>query len=673
MAVDVKIDENIDVDDLRFYSPPSLHEEAPFVKNMFYKYIKSEFPCSSENSVHSIPKYFRKNGERQACEAEKLVFQRLKNLSSIDVSSDLSIIFFHSASYAGYSNRNQRLGKLMIREHDFVVFVKCEDKHYVLLIEVKSTNDRSTFKENIEITADAKIIKNNKRSAQHQLRDHLEVLQNGLGHAVSSQIQTYIVWPYLGAKTRDPKHKVIDRWSEDKDLHVFEDAVSKQSDFNRWFIKTVLKGRVCGDATFGQLLKRYIILSCGVFMDEIDSKMLALLTQQQLELLRTDLCKKRGSLVVHGIAGTGKTLLILKKLQLLHENNELNDANRALYICYWPGIRCDVINKLKTMGIDRYVDTTRFFITAEDFLKNNKIKYKHIFMDEAEATILSFKKEIVENTFYNIFRAYHNGNCPLETCTLASLEAFEKYNISTLIELHLDQKINWGQLWFMVDTNQALMFLPKHSPKILKTPQIVLNKVIRSTKRICRFFRFASNNSYLEEDFPRSSKDPPIFWANRGTNVTETVSEVLVDLCATKGVKPPDICVIPFLQNEKLSKDAINMQIYRKFVENAFRPVGVSDVESFLNRRAPNEFLVAWALRVKGLEFKVVVMVVDEDQFDQQDADDRRKLYVIASRSTCMLVVIGDESFKNSLELKDCFQDYCFNIEFEYQKALSDT
>jgi len=43
--------------------------------------------------------------------------------------------------------------------------------------------------------------------------------------------------------------------------------------------------------------------------------------------------------VVHGIAGTGKTMLVVKKLQLLHEKGLLNSDNRALYICYWPGIR----------------------------------------------------------------------------------------------------------------------------------------------------------------------------------------------------------------------------------------------------------------------------------------------------------------------------------------------
>lgn len=86
---------------------------------------------------------------------------------------------------------------------------------------------------------------------------------------------------------------------------------------------------------------RYIVLSCGVFVHEIHRGMLALLTQEQLQLLNSEMCRTPGKapLVVHGAAGTGKTLLVLRKLQQLHQDGKLNKQNRALYICYWPGIR----------------------------------------------------------------------------------------------------------------------------------------------------------------------------------------------------------------------------------------------------------------------------------------------------------------------------------------------
>uniref|UniRef100_A0AAR5QKK2 DNA2/NAM7 helicase-like C-terminal domain-containing protein n=1 Tax=Dendroctonus ponderosae TaxID=77166 RepID=A0AAR5QKK2_DENPD len=152
-------------------------------------------------------------------------------------------------------------------------------------------------------------------------------------------------------------------------------------------------------------------------------------------------------------------------------------------------------------------------------------------------------------------------------------------------------------------------------------------------------------------NFPKSQEEPPIFWVPRKQNVSQTVCEVIVDLCAAKGIKPSDICVIPFLQNEMLSIEAINLQICQKCVEKAFRPECISDVEYFLTNRKPYEFLFAWALRVKGLEFKVVVMVIDEDQFDYDNVDDRKKVYVICSRCTCMLIVISDDQNRREIAL----------------------
>jgi len=324
--------------------------------------------------------------------------------------------------------------------------------------------------------------------------------------------------------------------------------------------------------------------------------------------------------------------------------------------------------KLRALGISDYVDTARLYVSSDEFLRKNTKKYKHVFMDEAEATILSFHKEIVQNTFYKLYKAYHDGNCNKEKCNLATLDTFQQNSITTLIQQHGEEKIHWGELWFLVDTNQTLIFLPKHSPQILKTPNVILNKLIRSTKSISSFFSAVTEQPIPPEHlrFPKSEKEPPIIWVPRKSNVAQSVSEVVVDLCTTRGVKPCDICVIPFLQNEKLTTQVINSQICQKFVKNGFKPVGVGDVEDFLINRRPNEFLLAWALRVKGLEFKVVVMAIDQEQFDNEDADDRRKVYVISSRSTCMLIVICDEEQKEVLQisgLRDFSKHCCLNVE----------
>jgi hypothetical protein len=84
--------------------------------------VEREFPPAGDGGgvVYSVPRYFHKAGEKQAALAEEEVFRRL---SAVGLGG-LWMTFFHGASYGGHSFRNQRVGKLMIREHDFVAFVK---------------------------------------------------------------------------------------------------------------------------------------------------------------------------------------------------------------------------------------------------------------------------------------------------------------------------------------------------------------------------------------------------------------------------------------------------------------------------------------------------------------------------------------------------------------------
>lgn len=131
-------------------------------------------------------------------------------------------------------------------------------KNYVVIAEIKSTHDANTVNENLEITSDSKVIKNNKRSAQHQLRDHMEILENflDLEKPLVNPIQCYIMWPFLNCLTRDPKQQVMKRWKEDGNLHVFEGMLQDQKGFNKWFQETVLNGRTTDERNFIALLNR---------------------------------------------------------------------------------------------------------------------------------------------------------------------------------------------------------------------------------------------------------------------------------------------------------------------------------------------------------------------------------------------------------------------------------
>ncbi|GLV31907.1 hypothetical protein CBL_07667, partial [Carabus blaptoides fortunei] len=652
------------------------------------RYVETEFPeLTAATTVYSVPRTFTNRTERQASKAEHAVFSRLAALTTgATRDAGLWVLYFHGASYAGHSSRNQRVGKLMIREHDFVIFAKYKGQYYVTLAEVKSTCDANTSCSDVSVVSDARVIKNNKRSAQHQLRDHMEVLCHELG-ITGTNIQCYVMWPYLGAWTRNPKQAVIRRWKEDGNLHVFEDSFKMQDAFNHWFSSTVLSAPAVTKNEFVFLLNRFITLSCGVFVDEIHRGMLALLTQEQLALLNASSSgpgrwgdKGNGPLVVHGAAGTGKTLLVIRKLQLLYEQGELNEEKRALYICYWPGIRRDFENKLKLLGIDKFVDSARFYISQTGFLLRNQAKYKHIFMDEAEAICLAFEDTIMMRTVATIYQRYHDGNCNITRCSNSTKPYETAEECTRIFDNHsLD---GWGQLWFLVDINQASLFIPKHSPGILKIPSTVLNRVMRSTGNIFSVFKHLYSNpipvipkpvlakmNLLNINMGHTIAGPPIYWVNitseTGTNLTlQTLVRVIIDLCATKGLKPNDMCVIPFMANETFSPVNINGEITRHFVENGYKPQAVGDVEEFVTNSALNDFLIAWALRVKGLEFKVVIVVMTDDDFDINDPEDRKKMYIMASRCTCLLVIICPQMIKCSIDLNNVIENYVFGLQF---------
>lgn len=331
--------------------------------------------------------------------------------------------------------------------------------------------------------------------------------------------------------------------------------------------------------------------------------------------------------------------------------------------------RCEVEYKLQQLGINQYVDTARYYISQTGFLSQNRKKYKHVFMDESEAICLSFEEIIIKETLSKIFKRYHDGNCQKSSCEYEG----DYFNN---IDGHFCNE--WGDLWLLVDINQASLFLPKHSPSILKKPVVVLSKVMRSTGNIFEMFKQYYTNPMPQ--LPKSLLDsmniphisighhingPPIYWARGEHNIQKTLIEVIIDLCSTKGFKPNDLCVIPFLVNERLIPKSINNEIENYFVANGYKPKAVGDVEAFLQDKEVNDFLIAWALRVKGLEFKVVLMVFDDIDFDSKDFEDRKKTYIIASRCTSMLIFVSTKTVKNEIDQCLLSKEYPFTLNFE--------
>ncbi|XP_077295579.1 uncharacterized protein LOC143917848 isoform X2 [Arctopsyche grandis] len=631
-------------------------------------YINREFPASSDESskivCYSIPSRFIEHGEPQACQAEFETYKRFCNVKlPTDDASSASMwqACFQGISYAGRSYRGIREGQLTMREHDLVVFTIHQGKHFVSLIEVKSTCDDSTLNYKI---SDANTIKNNKRCGQHQLRDHVEMLKN-MCEVPVDKVHCYLFWPFLSMWTTDPKGGKVKRWEKESDQHVFFCTISDQKKFDEWFFENIIKGKCIERNHFDALLKRFVVLSCGIFVNEIRDGMLALLSQEQLELLYNKPLKCGSPTIVHGAAGTGKTLLVLHRLRFLYDCGLLNINNRALYICYWPGIRVDFRMRLEKLKISEYVDTIRFAISNDRFLLHNQMKYRHIFMDECEAICLAFEEKIVSNTFgdiekcrlrnydenYKFVEEKYDKNHTQNSGVEYKIERDEIVKIVTKIE----ESLIFGDLWYLVDINQATMFIPKHSPNLLKVPTVRLTRVIRNTETIYKTFSSFYKNPlptipaaaklsdfYLNNlEIGHNIKGPPILWVN---------ADVIPG-------DPPSPSIF--------SSKNINKAISSHFVSNSvYHPNAVTYVEEFLTDCNPMEFLVPWVLRVKGLEFKVVIMVIENEDFDFCDPEDRRKIYIMASRCTCLLILVCSTRIKDMINVNNTIQPYQFDIDF---------
>lgn len=130
-------------------------------------------------------------------------------------------------------------------------------KRHIALIEVKSTCDEANS--NALKVSDAKTVKNNKRCAQHQLRDHLEMIYQEIEQENNNgnrKIQSYIFWPYLSSKTKDPQKQEIQRWKDDGKLHAFRDVFQNQTLFDDWFSENILRSEGVSDNNWMKLLQR---------------------------------------------------------------------------------------------------------------------------------------------------------------------------------------------------------------------------------------------------------------------------------------------------------------------------------------------------------------------------------------------------------------------------------
>lgn len=246
---------------------------------------------------------------------EMKVYEALRSLGN-------QYTIFYSLSWVGVSDRRT------VGEADFVV---AHPDKGIFVIEVKSgeieykkgewiqTNTRTGKQKAITPYTQA-------RKSQFELLERLELVRS----QVKIPMMCYGVWfPSIEIKDKDslppeaPKEITLDKTSLDKPEKALEDA------FNYWATKYRMTKLTSSE--FQKVVEVlcphfHVVPKLKTKMEETELSYIQLTSQQAAVL---DFLEEQKTAVIHGLAGTGKTVLAIEKAKSLAARDE-----QVLFLCY---------------------------------------------------------------------------------------------------------------------------------------------------------------------------------------------------------------------------------------------------------------------------------------------------------------------------------------------------
>jgi len=353
--------------------------------------ISSTFRRGKENEENEIDKNEGKLGE----EAEKKVFDRFQGCKI----PGLKLLQFHGQRYMGQKNATCQV----VREKDFTVFAELKGHFFILLMEVKCLEKPNN---------------QHRKKARSQLCGHCEVLKvtHKLPDDEVDKILLHSAWPrlskeyqcsfescvsphgtYQGVPETCPDFQKLQKPQyEPSGWHVFKEAFESQKKFNKWLEHILVAEKAIDQTTWTKILRIHTLHSRGVLYDEI-SKKFKILGKDQNNLLHLPKHKLSHPRFISGTAGTGKTLTVCAKIEELVNNNEVDEDNKVLYICFSDGMISWVKNELKRLESKVNLELcTLVNYKSSDIFKNfykeskkmaellYQEKYRYIFIDEAQ-------------------------------------------------------------------------------------------------------------------------------------------------------------------------------------------------------------------------------------------------------------------------------------------------
>lgn len=629
------------------YVPPQNHPSIPTtigLEHALENYIYTEFPSLFKElpSSYMVPEILEKRQSQvsvmpsnmvelvdptrlQADMAEELIFNSLKCM-------EIPGIVFHGRTYI-----NNSKGKKTFKEHDFVILTQ----RRICFIEVKSCADVPG--QSVKVLSDGKSIRDNRRSGMHQLKAHVTLLHEKFG-IESNSIGQILAWPFL-SNTDSRGQQRFTQDSESELKHFFSNLCQDKDLFFSelsGYLQNLQQHEV---KIWESVLQWFTLLACGAVVDnlvgEMDSQLI-LLSQEQLSITCGDANQFEEPVIIYGPPGSGKTLLILIKINELWQENCISSEDPCLLLTgrHGNGLAVVVRKYLQKKGIQNVTvkSLPSSHESFQDWCVKETDKFTHVFIDGVE-----------DLAWY--------GNISKNKEFIKQIRSAAKN----------------GYFWCMLDGSQLVYNLaiqggPEAASQLI--PQTSLTKEFRTTENIFLFTKSCISDSKVDDKYHGSLaseqvtfpleeislahniKGPPVQFVNYDNFVSreETICMLIVDLCGYKGIKPNDLVLLTsssILQG-RLNITAINHGLQKYFDNKGFIPKGVVGVSRFLNDEREEHFCVSSVSGYKGLEAKVIIILPILFRNSSKEMI-RRMLYSMASRCLSLLVVVWSGADSNDV------------------------
>lgn len=321
------------------------------------------------------------------------------------------------------------------------------------------------------------------------------------------------------------------------------------------------------------------------------------LTEQQYDLLGFLRFVKQAS--IYGCAGSGKTLLAMKKAELSAANNE-----RTLLVCF-----NNILGKhfISHTSNNEYLSAGNFHDIIFKLIRNETDQSFDLFKDE-EISDLVLALDIPK---YDVI-------------LIDEAQDFSKEQVEIIRYLLKED----GVIYYFWDSNQRVIRRDEYIPKDI--PQYILDTNLRNTEYI-----FNEVKNHYNQDLKLQHKGPygrPIqYWEtykqNDKQDLFRKLKSILNHLVINEEVKPEDITILTF---KAKYKSDLNDFTYDK-----------AKLNIFTDEQEKNAIQIDTVRRFKGMENKVIIVTEMDDEYvnsNKELYDDM--CYVSFSRAKNHLIVL---------------------------------